>query len=124
MGLAVCNNNQNTIADTTACVPYHSAIHDYRGWDFEVTLTDNVFGQNTAFVVGVDLTGNNDVDCTGEEGGPDLCIFGYGTVTGTIPSDAQGQIMRVHPATMHNGALLCCPQSFATQGTVGISFHE
>lgn len=124
VGLAICNNDQDTFADTTGCVRYQGGAHgNLRGYDFEATLTDRVFDEDTAFLVGIDLTGNNNVDCTDDDGGPDACFFGHGTVTGTIPADADGEVLRVHPITVHNSVSpLCCPQSFATQGEIEIVF--
>lgn len=121
VGSVFCNAEADG-PSTGACVRYKTGGFDHSGSDFEVTLTDFVFGQQTAFLVGFDITGSGNIDCTGSGGGPDRCFFGRGTVTGKVPDDAGDEVLWVYPATVHSSGFLCCPQSFATVGVIEITF--
>ncbi len=120
IGSAFCNAEADG-PSTGACLEYGSS---YAGGEFEVTLTDAVFGQQTSFLVGFDLTGSDKIDCTHEDGGPDACFFGSGTMNGTIPTDAENPVLWVYPATVHSSGLPCCPQSFATTGDIEITLTQ
>jgi hypothetical protein len=122
-GSVFCNQESDG-PSTGACLRYVTPKGGFSGWDFDVTLTDTVFAQNTAFLVGFDLNGSGNVDCTGPNGGPDLCFFGRGTVSGTVPTNAANPVLWVFPVTVHQSdSMLCCPQSFATTGQIVIEFH-
>lgn len=125
IGTALCNQ-QSDGPSTGACVGYGTGpVPDYSGHDFEVRLTDTVFGGSTAFLVGFDMTGDSAIDCTGQDGGPDVCYFGSGTVEGVVPEDAALKTLWVFPITMHQSSSpLCCPQSFATTGSIEITFED
>lgn len=125
IGTVFCNQQADG-PSTGACVAYGSgSVPDYSGHGFEVSLTDTLFGTGTAFLVGFDLTGDQAIDCTDQDGGPDLCFFGHGTVSGTVPEDAATKSLWVFPVTVHQSdSPLCCPQSFATTGSIEITFDD
>lgn len=120
-GTITCNNVQDTLADTGACIALDYGPHNLRGHDFTVTVRDDTFDNTTWFVVGLDTNGDKVVRCTGGNG-PDLCWLAQDQVNGTIPAGTSADVIRVFPATLHTSGFPCCPTTGATEGRIVVAF--